>query len=125
MNYSDFNDDKLILDNNQLYTNYLEGSDINQSLLKTNNIVTNKDYRKFLINNATRIMKYNKTEAETNTSFCCNNYNDKQNNSPYLFEERHNNDQPNGYENSDMKERYIEQYNMNNELKIPVIKIEK
>ena len=102
----------------------MRGNRVNNSLLNSNRIVTNQDYRKYLTDNATKIMSSNKLEAGNNTSFCCNNYNDKQNNSPYLFEMRENNDVPDGYENSDLKENYVNTYNLKDTLKIPVIKIE-
>ena len=124
MNFSDFNKGpEQIIKNNITYTDWIPGIEGNNVILEKNNIKTNRDYRKYMVKNADKIITYNQLEACNNTSFCSETYNkEDQSSTPYLFDIRDNNDIPNGYETSDLKEKYIANYNINNNVKIPVIK---
>ena len=89
------------------YASWQPGNQINNKIKQQNNIRTNSEYRKFLIENANNIIKLNEKEACNNCG-CCPYYNNSEiSNVPYLYQSCNSTNQPVGYQNSDLKNLYL------------------
>ena len=94
------------------YANWKTGCEIDQSIKKNAGILSNSDYRLFLINNADKIIEFNQLESCNNCG-CCPYFqsNSGKMNRPFLYETdcyaKNNDCRPFGYENSDLKNLYL------------------
>ena len=79
--------------------------------------------RKYLTENADEIIKYNQLEACDQCCSCPARYGNRKpiSNSPFLYHSCTENTQPYGYENSDLKNLYINEYQLQCRLETPVI----
>ena len=95
---------------------------INESVIKQNNIQTNYQYRQYLINNGTKVMKQNQSAACDQCGFC--QYNSTHSNNhggKYLYKSCSDSSQPYGYENSDLKNMYLSRQSLQSRLSAPLI----
>ena len=107
------------------YADWLPGATINEQIRQQNNIKSNSDYRKFLVNNAEQIIRQNQLEACDQCCACPERLSilsQPQNtpNSPYLYRSCFDSTQPFGYENSDLKNLYLSDYQLQSRLVTPV-----
>ena len=111
------------------YSSYIPGSAIDKEIKEKNNIKTNSDYRAYLQKNANEIIKFNQINACNECSSCPhkNNINniDKNMNEPYIFNSILSNDQPFGYEQSDLKNIYLSRQQMEAKMYAPRFNITK
>jgi len=109
------------------FSNYEPGTVLDNAIKKKENITNNSDYRKYLQTNADSIIKNNQLNACDQCGSCpyINNNTNMQelNGSPYIFNSILSNNQPYGYENSDLKNLYISRLQMNNNLNMPRINL--
>ena len=99
-----------LMNDGRNYSNYEAGAALDNKLKKNANIKTNSDYRKYLQSNADLIIKNNQLNACDECSVCPYYSNSNQNLSntkPYIFDSIISNDQPFGYETSDLKNIYL------------------
>lgn len=85
---------------------------------------TNNEYRKYLINNANNIIKYNHLSVCNDTNTIITNekkYNYKNTNTPYLYYSENDQYKPLGYNDSDLKMSYISRQELENRLHTPYI----
>lgn len=85
---------------------------------------TNNEYRKYLINNANNIIKYNQMSVcnDTNTFIVNQTKNKYRNNTtPYLYYSTSDNYKPIGYHDSDLKNEYVSKQELENRLHTPYI----
>ena len=102
-----------LMDDSRLFSDYYS-SVYNDKLLKeNNNIKNNSDYRKYLQINAEAIIKNNQLNS-CNECSICPYYSNPSNltipinqKTPYIFDSTLSQDQPYGYENSDLKNLYL------------------
>ena len=122
-----FNYPPLMNDSRNL-SNYEMGASLDNALKLKANIKTNLDYRKYLQNNADSIIKNNQLKACDECSTCpyYNNtsYNLERTNTPYIFDSILSNDQPYGYENSDLKNIYLSRQQLDSQLQAPTFNLE-
>ena len=103
-----------LMEDSRLFSDY-NSTVLNDNVLKhRNNIQTNSDYRKYLQTNSDAIIKNNQLIACNECSVCSyyNNTNNNTNNNsktPYVFESSLSQDQPYGYEISNLKSIYLSQ----------------
>jgi len=90
------------------FANWQTGGELDNIIKKNQNINNNSEYRKYLINNADKIIELNQLEACNNCG-CCSilNINKKTPNTPFLFDNCPNKFIPFGYESSDLKNFYL------------------
>ena len=105
------------------FANWQPGAVINEKIRENAGITSNWQYRKFLVENADKIIKINQVAA---CDECCsipamNQMGQHQQNSPYLYQSCSDNSQPFGYENSDLKNLYISGYQLQSRMVTPVI----
>tara|TARA_Y100000768_G_C23983313_1_gene687183 strand:- start:2925 stop:3362 length:438 start_codon:yes stop_codon:yes gene_type:complete len=112
-----------IMNDGRNYASWQPGAVINNEIKKKTGIKTNWQYRKYLIDNADGIIKYNQTEACNETGSCPENYtnNGKGPNTPYLYSSCTSKEQPYGYNNSDLKNLYLSEYQLQCRLVTPVL----
>lgn len=105
------------------YADWLPGDAINQKIREENNITTNWDYRQFLTKNAEQIMKQNSVEACDQCCTCPARYGNvqPQTNTPFLYKSCTQSTQPFGYENSDLKNLYLNEYQLQCRLSAPIL----
>ena len=99
-----------IMNDGRNYSNYQVGASLDNKLKKNANIKTNSDYRKYLQNNADSIIKNNQLNACNECSTCPYYSSSNQNlpiTKPYIFDSIVSDDQPYGYETSDLKNIYL------------------
>ena len=101
-----------LMDDGRNYASWQQDAVSNNNIKVDANIKSNADYRKYLINNADKIIKLNQYQACNNCGTCINLDNSQDNNvgssqTPYLFGSALSNNQPFGYENSDLKQLYL------------------
>ena len=105
------------------FANWQLGAVINEKIRENAGITSNWQYRKFLVENADKIIKNNQVAA---CDECCsipamNQMGQHQQNTPYLYQSCSDNSQPFGYENSDLKNLYISGYQLQSRMVTPVI----
>ena len=105
------------------YAAWQPGAVVNKEIREKANIKTNWQYRKYLTDNADAIIKYNQTEACNQTSMCPANYinSGNQPNTPYLYSSCTSTAKPYGYQNSDLKNLYLKEYQLQCRLVTPVL----
>jgi hypothetical protein len=107
-----------LMEDSRLFSDY-NSSVLNDKVLKQrNNIQTNSDYRKYLQTNSDALIKNNQLMACNECSVC--SYYNSPNTSinsktPYIFESTLSNDQPYGYETSNLKNLYLTQQQLDSQ----------
>lgn len=107
------------------YADWLPGAAINEEIREQNNIKSNWDYREFLVANADQIIRQNQLEACNQCCSCPERFSTQAQlnqtpNSPYLYRSCFDSTQPFGYENSDLKNLYLSDYQLQARLTTPV-----
>jgi hypothetical protein len=89
------------------------------------NIKTNSDYRRYLQTNADSIIKNNQLGACDECGVCpyYNSSDNQTSSTPYIFNSSVSNDQPHGYESSDLKNIYLSAQQLNTQKHIPRFQI--
>ena len=110
-------------DGRSLISSWQPESTVNDNLIKKNEIESNWMYRKYLIENAKKIMESNFREACNDTGYVIPLYqDDKQDkNSPYVYKSFNDQIKPNGYQDSDLKQMYLTREQLNSKKVSPVI----
>lgn len=105
------------------YATWQPGAVINKNIRESQGITTNWQYRKYLIDNADKIIEINQLEACDQCSSCPPRYGDGVNlaNTPFMYRSCSDKAQPYGYENSDLKNAYISDYQMQCRMSTPVL----
>lgn len=114
-----------IMEDGRNYSNYEQSSSFNELLKNKANIQTNYDYRMYLQKNADSIIKNNQLNACDECSTCPynNKTTNKKESSPYIFNSILSNDQPYGYETSDLKNIYLSRQQLDAKMQIPQFKL--
>jgi hypothetical protein len=114
-----------IMHDGRNYADWQPGAVINDNIRKEANIKSNWEYRSYLCKNADTIIKMNQLSA---CGDCCANtaqYGVGQpvanNNSPYLYKSCLDTTVKYGYENSDLKNLYLNDYSLQARMVTPVI----
>ena len=112
------------MNDGRLFTNWQPGTEENVNLKKYGAIDNNKKYRKYLVENADHIIKYNQQTSFNNTGYSATLKNVNNNNprGPYLFKDTYDKSQPYGYENSDLKNMYLTKTALQSKMFAPVFK---
>lgn len=109
-------------DGRSLISSWQPESIINDNLIKQNNIESNWMYRKYLTENAKKIMEYNFRESCNDTGYIIPPYDDKSDkNSPHMFKSFNDQSKPNGYQDSDLKQMYLTREQLNSKKVSPVV----
>ena len=105
------------------FANWQPGAVINEKIRENAGITSNWQYRKYLMENADQIIKYNQLGACEQSSGGVVNYGgeEKLNGSPFLYNSYLENSQPFGYENSDLKNSYLTRQPLQERMVTPVI----
>jgi hypothetical protein len=105
------------------FASWLPGDQINKEIRKDNGIKSNWEYRKYLTDNAENIMKQNTTSSCDQCCACPPVYgnNQQNNNGPYIFKSCTDNSTPFGYENSDLKQIYLNDTQLQYRLSAPIM----
>jgi hypothetical protein len=116
-----------IMHDGRNYTNWQPGAVINDAVRKEANIKSNWDYRTYLCKNADTIIKINQLSA---CGDCCANTaqygagprpgQSLTNNGPYLFKSCMDKTANYGYETSDLKNLYLDDYSLQARMVTPV-----
>ena len=112
-----------IMTDGRNYATWQPGAVINENIRRKENIKSNWQYRKYLTENADSIIKYNQLEACGQCCSCPAKYGNEQqmSNTPYLYKSCTDNAQPFGYENSNLKNLYLSEYQLQCRMVTPVL----
>jgi hypothetical protein len=113
-----------IMNDGRNFVDWNSDASTNESLRVNANITNNKDYRKYLISNADKIIKLNQVNACQQCCACPNLYNNNlQNapNTPFLYKSCTDNRKPIGYEESDLKQIYLDKYQLQSRMVAPIL----
>ena len=112
-----------IMTDGRNFARWQPGAVVNEEIKVKENIKTNWQYRQYLTKNADNIIKYNQLAACDMCCYCPARYGDGKeiSNTPFLYKSCTESTQPYGYENSDLKNLYIDQYQLQSRLVTPVI----
>jgi hypothetical protein len=113
-----------LMSDGRLFSHWETDATMNEQIIKSSNIKSNADYRKYLIDNADKIIKINQTQSCIQYSSCQLNGNKLNNNAPsipYLYKTSLDNSQPFGYESSDLKESYLSQFQLQSRMVAPLL----
>jgi hypothetical protein len=108
------------------YANWQPGGALNEEIRKDNKIHSNWAYRKFLTENADNIIRTNQAFACDDCCSCPAKYPSviqptTNNNTPFLYKSCLDNSQPFGYENSDLKNLYLSDVQLQSRMVTPVL----
>lgn len=105
------------------FASWQPGAVVNEKIRQESGIKSNWQYRKYLMENADQIIKYNQLGACEQSSGGVVNYGgeEKLNGSPFLYNSYLENSQPFGYENSDLKNSYLSRQQLQERMVTPVI----
>jgi hypothetical protein len=95
-----------ILSDGRLFTDYNADSKVNENLKRTNQIKTNSDYRRFLVQNTNTIINYNFNNM-INENRTPNPASQPNKGAPYMFKGVDDTTIPYGYESSYPKMIYL------------------
>ena len=95
-----------VLSDGRLFTNYRSDALVGEAIKKENGIVSNEDYRRYLVKNTETNMKYNYDHMarENKTSYEHEQYNYGQ---PHLYQTIQDDTKPYGYEDTTVKQMYL------------------
>jgi hypothetical protein len=113
----------LMADGRAITASYQPEALLNQSIIKQNNIQSNWEYRKYLTENATKIMEMNARESFNDSGYTMR-FDDLMNNrfsSPYYYTSPTDTSRPFGYVNSDLKNTYLSREQLESRKFSPVI----
>ncbi len=120
-----------IMKDGRNYAEWQPGAVINERIRKEAHITSNWEYRKYLCNNADTIIKHNQVNACDDCLATVSQYNPMSNtgnkgphtnnNTPYLYKSVSDTSMPFGYENSDLKNLYLGDVQLQSRLVTPVI----
>ena len=104
------------MEDGRKFTSYITDSVEAMKMKQQHNIKNNEEYRQFLSRNADAIMKKNKQMFESQ-SYVYETPSSQQsvneNNTPFLFDNIHDNSQPKGYESNAVKVQYLSRERLN------------
>jgi hypothetical protein len=113
-----------IMHDGRNYAEWQPGAVINERIRKEANISSNWQYRQYLCNNANTIMEFNKLSAAGDCGANMAQYGSGEqpisNNSPYLYKSNLDKTVKYGYENSDLKNLYLSDYELQSRMITPV-----
>lgn len=101
-------------DGRSIFSTWQNDTQINEQLIKKNNITSNWEYRQFLTKNATTIMEYNYRESANDTGYIIPTGQEEKNNTmiiPSTFDSL--NDRSKSFQKSDLKEIYLTREQLN------------
>ena len=120
-----------IMDDGRNYASWQPGAEINNNLREKHGIITNSQYRKYLIANADKIIRGNQVDSFNETGLNMSNYNSDNNannannannsNGPFIFNSAVDNRKPQGYETSDLKNIYLTRHQLYSRMITPVL----
>ena len=118
-----------IMKDGRNYANWQPGGALNEEIRKDNKIHSNWAYRSYLTKNADTIIRGNQAAACDDCCSCPAKYgNNVQDNNvkvgtgtPYLYKSCLDNSQPFGYENSDLKNLYLSDVQLQSRMVTPVL----
>ena len=108
-----------LMNDSRNYSHYQPGTDLDKKIKEEENIKTNSDYRKYLQQNSEEIIKQNNFNALQNISANVSKNNNYEFTQPYIFDSILSNDQPFGYENSDLKNIYLSRQVLESKMHAP------
>lgn len=111
-----------LMSDGKMFTLYNPACDLNKKLKQKNGMNNNYEYRQFLIKNGISLMNKNNLASCDECSECVlqNNSNDKSY-GKYLFKSLRDTTKPNGYQNSNLKNLYLERQSLNSQLVSPIV----
>lgn len=110
-----------IMNDGRNYANWQPGAVINETLRQEANIKSNWQYREYLSKNADSIIKYNQMSACGECSAIPSHSSSPvSTNSPYLYTSILDQTKNYGYENSDLKNLYLSDVNLQSRMVTPV-----
>ncbi len=111
-----------IMKDGRNFASWQPGSVLSDNIRKEAGIKSNWSYRKYMIENADNIIKYNQMEACDQCCACPAKYGDNQpiSNGPFLYKSCTDKTQPFGYEGSDLKNQYLSSYQLQARMVTPV-----
>jgi hypothetical protein len=111
-----------IMKDGRNFASWQPGSVLSDNIRKEAGIKSNWSYRKYMIENADNIIKYNQMEACDQCCACPAKYGDNQpiSNGPFLYNSCTDKTQPFGYEGSDLKNQYLSSYQLQARMVTPV-----
>lgn len=104
------------------FADWQPGAVINEKIREDAGIKTNSDYRRYLINNADKIIEYNQLQSCDQCCACPTVYGAQQNaGSPYLYKSCSDSAVPFGYETSDLKNEYLSRQQLSARMNVPLL----
>ena len=112
-----------LMNDGRNFASWQPGAIINENIRQQQNINSNWDYRKYLIENADTIMETNKLNACNNCCACPGIYNTNQAipNVPFLYKSCLDKSQPYGYKTSDLKSSYLSRTELQQRASAPIM----
>ena len=112
-----------LMSDRRLFTQFDPSCEENDKLKKSLQIQNNYDYRQYLIKNAESLMNKNRMACfmlNNNVKVGESNYVPR---NKYIFNGVHDNNQPFGYEHSDLKNLYLSRQQLDARKKAPIVRL--
>lgn len=95
-----------IVSDGRMFTNYIPNSMLNETIKKKNNIRSNEEYRRFLVNNTEEVMRqnYEQYSVQNKTEY---EHEQVNHGPPHLYMSIQEETKPIGYEDTSVKQIYL------------------
>lgn len=127
-----------LMNDGRNFSSWQPGGALNENIRKNENITSNWQYRRYLMNNADKIIMANQVEACNQCCSCPAKFDTAPSNSPnatvnhnsrdttrkttpFLFQSCTDSDEPHGYETSDLKNLYLSKQSLESRMVTPVL----
>lgn len=113
-----------IMNDQRIFTSYDPNYEANEEYMKNNNIHSNYEYRQYLTKHADEIMEENRRNACNDCGICVfsqTGFTQRNKEGKYLYKGHSDTTRRYGYEDSDMKSKYVSEMALESRMSAPIL----
>ena len=112
-----------IMSDGRNFATWVPACALNDAIQMKNRIMTNYDYRQYLIKNSDKLVKFNSLSACDQCSSCLGLFNQApvSSSAKHIYISHSDKDMPYGYENSDLKKLYLSRRELESKQIAPIL----
>lgn len=113
-----------LMSDQRLFTSYDPNYETNETFMEKNNITSNYEYRQYLTQNADSIMEENRQNVCNDSGICVfsqTGFKQRNKEGKYLYSGHSDTTRPYGYEDSNMKSKYVSEKALESRMSAPIL----